>query len=144
VYGRCRRCSDLHSEAFNVRWSVPRQDTSVRWAAAAPLPGPPLPFLPSSSREGQADDTNVSGRRATSPDTEPNRADCLLRRSEHAAEVNAPDPAEIRGEEGECEAPAGEEPAAAPTNDALVANAASAVDGPDRRDELLLDYLIGP
>ena len=41
----------------------------------------------------------------------------------------------------------GEEPAAAATNDALVANAASAasaVDGADRRDELLLDYLIGP
>ena len=44
-------------------------------------------------------------------------------------------------------APAGEEPAAAATNDALVAkaaSAASAVDAADRRDELLLDYLIGP
>jgi hypothetical protein len=58
--------------------------------------------------------------------------------------VNAPDPTEIRGEEGESEAPAGEEPAAAATNDALVANAESAVDGADRRDELLLDYLIDP
>jgi hypothetical protein len=61
--------------------------------------------------------------------------------------VNAPDPTEIRGEEGESEAPAGEEPAAAATNDARVAkaaSAASAVDAADRRDELLLDYLIGP
>ena len=99
-YGRCRRRSDLQSEAFNVRRSVPRPDTSVRWAAAAPLPAPPLPSLHGSSREGQADDRNAGGRRATSPDTEPNRADCLLRRSEHAAEVNAPDPTEIRGERG--------------------------------------------
>ena len=58
--------------------------------------------------------------------------------------MNAPDPTEIRGEEGEPEAPAGEEPAAAATNDALVAKAASAVDAADRRDELLLDYLISP
>jgi hypothetical protein len=61
--------------------------------------------------------------------------------------VNAPDPTKIRGEEGESEAPAGEEPAAAATNHARVANgasAASAVDGADRRDELLLDYLMDP
>jgi hypothetical protein len=60
--------------------------------------------------------------------------------------VNAPDPTEIRGEEGEPEAPAGEEPAAAATNDALVAKAASAASAVDAagRDELLLDYLIGP
>jgi hypothetical protein len=61
--------------------------------------------------------------------------------------MNAPDPTEIRGEEGESEAPAGEEPGAAATNDALVAkaaSAASAVDAARRRDELLLDYLMDP
>jgi hypothetical protein len=49
--------------------------------------------------------------------------------------------------DGESEAPAGEEPAAAATNDALVAkaaSAASAVDSADRCDELLLDYLMDP
>jgi hypothetical protein len=61
--------------------------------------------------------------------------------------MNAPDPTEIRGEEGESEAPAGEERGAAATNDALVAkaaSAASAVDAAGRRDELLLDYLMDP